>query len=291
MTAKIIDGKVLAQATRNRVRDEVALLKTKTGETPGLATVVVGEDPASHVYVNGKIRACKEVGINALDHWLPQNATSAALLDLLGRLSQDTAVHGILVQMPLPKQIADSDVFAAIPAQKDVDGFGFLNWGKFFKAKSISELSNVFVPCTPLGILTILDSLNFTVEGKSACVIGRSNIVGRPMAHLLTLKNATVTICHSHTQNMGEITQKADLIVVAIGKPNFLKENMIKSGACVIDVGVNRLGDGTLAGDCDTKGLLNKAGYITPVPGGVGPMTIATLLQNTLAAFRRTNPL
>ena len=289
MGAQIIDGKALAQKMRDQMREEVVLLKTRTGQVPGLATVVVGNDPASHVYVNSKIRSCKEVGINAFDRWLPHEATLAVLLDLLNQLAQDSLVHGILVQMPLPKHIADSEVFTAMPAQKDVDGFSFLNWGRFFKAKNTRELNDVFVPCTPLGILAMLDSAGISVDGKLACVVGRSSIVGRPMAHLLTLKNATVVVCHSHTQNMDELTRKADLIVVAIGKPNFLKEPMIKPGACVIDVGVNRLSDGMLVGDCDTKGLMKKAGHISPVPGGVGPMTIAMLLKNTLAAFKRTH--
>lgn len=287
MAARIIDGKALAAGIRQEIAAKILVYKESLGKVPGLATVIVGDNPASHIYVANKIRACEETGIATYDFKLPASAPEAELLGLIGSLSGNPDVHGILVQLPLPKQISFDSVFKLLPQAKDVDGFGLANWSWFFKAKNWDELSGVFIPCTPLGVLEMIDSIGFNCQGKLAVVLGRSNIVGKPMTHLLTIKNATVIQCHSQTQNIEELTQKAQLVVVAMGKPNFLKANHIQEGACVIDVGINRLADGALAGDCDTEAIKKKAAFVSPVPGGVGPMTIAMLLRNTLKAFAK----
>ncbi|MBI4064178.1 MAG: bifunctional 5,10-methylenetetrahydrofolate dehydrogenase/5,10-methenyltetrahydrofolate cyclohydrolase [Elusimicrobia bacterium] len=283
---QIIDGKALALAIRQKLKEDIRKLGAQT--KPGLATVLVGDDPASAVYVRNKIAACKETGIETIDHKLGAATGENELLDLLQRLGGDRRVHGILVQMPLPPQMRASKILEAMPEEKDADGFGVKNWGRLYQAKSLTELENCFIPCTPLGILKMLEAYRVNPEGKMACVIGRSNIVGKPMAHLLTLHNATVTVCHSKTKKLAEITRRADILIAAIGRPRFVTKEMVKEGACVIDVGINRMNDERLVGDCDFEGLSQRSGLITPVPGGVGPMTIAMLLANTIKAWKRT---
>jgi methylenetetrahydrofolate dehydrogenase (NADP+) / methenyltetrahydrofolate cyclohydrolase len=283
MTAKIIDGKALAEKVRGRIAEEVVALKAN-GVTPGLAVVLIGDDPASQVYVKNKVAACAKVGMHSAMHRLPASTTEAELLALVDQLNHDSAIHGILVQLPLPKQIDEKKVLEAISVAKDVDGFHAENVG----ALMIGEPR--FVSCTPAGCMEMLRDIGMSdLRGKHAVVIGRSNIVGKPMAMLLLHANATVTICHSGTTDLPSITRQADILVAAVGKPQFVRADMVKNGAVVIDVGINRLPDasgGGLVGDIDFEGVKQVAGYITPVPGGVGPMTITMLLQNTLVAAR-----
>jgi methylenetetrahydrofolate dehydrogenase (NADP+) / methenyltetrahydrofolate cyclohydrolase len=287
MTAKIIDGKALAEKVRGRIADEVAALKAK-GITPGLAVVLVGNDPASQVYVRNKVAACAKVGMHSAMHRLPAETSEAELLALIDQLNNDNAIHGILVQLPLPKQIEEKKVLEAVSAAKDVDGFHVENVG----ALTIGEPR--FVSCTPAGCMEMLKDIGMTdLRGKHAVVVGRSNIVGKPMALLLLHANATVTICHSGTKDLPSITRQADILVAAVGKAQFIRGDMVKIGAVVLDVGINRLPElsgGRLVGDVDFESVKEVAGYITPVPGGVGPMTITMLLQNTLVAARRLLP-
>lgn len=285
-TAKLIDGKALAQSIRQDLAKEIAALSSKTGTRPGLATVLVGDDPASAVYVRNKIKACEEIGMKTLDQHLAANVQESALLGLIQDLANNPQVHGILVQLPLPPHISTSKVLEAIPQTKDVDGFGFANAGRLFLARSLRDLDSFFIPCTPHGVLKILESQQISLEGKLICVLGRSNIVGKPLAQLLMLHNATVMVCHSRTARLAEMVFLADIVIAAIGKPGFVTKNMVRPGACVIDVGINRLPSGKLAGDCDFDGLLEVASAITPVPGGVGPMTIAMLLFNTVKSWK-----
>ncbi len=285
MSAKIIDGKEIAAQVRKEVAEKVAELK-KNGITPCLAVILVGENPASVSYVTGKQKALAEVGMSDRSLHLPESTTEEELLKIISELNNDKSVHGILVQLPLPKHINEEKVILAISPEKDVDGFHPVNVGNLVIGKKS------FLPCTPHGILVLLQKMNIETSGKHAVVIGRSNIVGKPVALLLARKetNCTVTICHTGTKNMAEITRQADIIIAAAGKPHTLTKDMIKPGAVVIDVGVNRIPDATkksgfrLIGDCDFEDLKETAGYITPVPGGVGPMTIAMLMQNTLEA-------
>lgn len=277
--AEIINGKEVAARVKAEVRNEVLRLKEKGIDT-GLAVVIVGNDPASRVYVNSKKKACEEVGINSYEYALPEETTQDELLKLVGELNADERVDGILVQLPLPKHIDENAIINAISPQKDVDAFHPFNVGRIM----IGEYN--FLPCTPAGVMELIKSAGIELSGKDCVVIGRSNIVGKPMAMLLLHKNATVTICHSKTRNLKEICSKADVVVAAVGRANFVTADMVKDGAVVIDVGINRLPDGKLCGDVDFDGVKEKAGYITPVPGGVGPMTIAMLMKNTLASSK-----
>ncbi len=277
--AAIIDGKAVSAKLRQEMKGEVAALQAK-GIAPGLAVVLVGEDPASQVYVRNKIRACEELGIRSQDHRLPADTTQERLLELIGELNNDPAVHGILVQLPLPEQISDQAVIAAIDPKKDVDAFHPQNVGK------IVQGNYDFLPCTPAGVMALLRSTGVPVAGKECVVIGRSNIVGKPMALLMLHEHATVTICHSRTRDLAEVCRRADILIVAIGKARFVTAGMVKEGAVVIDVGMDRDENGKLCGDVDFAGVEPKAGYITPVPGGGGPMTITMLMQNTITAAR-----
>ena len=274
---KILDGKAVSLKVKESVKVRADELK-KFGVEPTLAVVLVGEDKASQTYVRAKEKACNEYGIKSVAHRLSENTTQNELLALINVLNLDDSIHGILVQLPLPKHIDTNVVLAAIDPRKDVDGFHAINVGKL-----VSGLEG-FVPCTPLGVMEILKEYGIDVAGLNAVVIGRSNIVGKPMANLLLNASATVTVTHSKTKNLKEICKNADLIVAAIGKPFFLKADMVKDGAVVVDVGINRLDDGRLVGDVDFEEVAPKCSYITPVPGGVGPMTIAMLLNNTILA-------
>ncbi len=280
--AYIIDGKAIAAKVRADVAADVARMKAQHGFAPGLAVVLVGEDPASKVYVRNKAEQTVEVGMQSFEHKLPEETTEAALLDLVARLNRDPAVHGILVQMPLPKHIDSVKVLNSIDPAKDVDGFHPVNVGKL----SIGE--RALAPCTPVGSIILAKTVKHDLSGLDAVVVGRSNIVGKPMAQLLLRENCTVTIAHSRTKNLPDVVRRADLVVAAIGKPEFVKGDWIKPGAIVIDVGINRIvkpdGKGKLVGDVAFAEAAAVAGAITPVPGGVGPMTIACLLKNTVEA-------
>lgn len=280
MKAKIIDGKALAAAVKQEAAQQVAQLKEK-GITPCLAVVLVGEDPASQVYVRGKINDCAQCGIESRSIRLPEDVTQAELLVQVKQLAEDASVHGILVQLPLQTQIDEKTVIDAIPPEKDVDGFSPVNVGRM----QIGE--PCYLPCTPAGCIRMIESTGMEIAGKHAVVIGRSNIVGKPAAMLLLAKNATVTICHSRTQNLKELCASADILVAAVGRAGFVTGEMVKPGAVVIDVGINRGADGKLHGDVDFDAAAEKAAWITPVPGGVGPMTRAMLMLNTVEAARR----
>lgn len=280
--AKIIDGKAVSASVKEAVAKEAAALKEK-GILVGLAVVIVGNDPASRVYVNNKKKACAACGIESYEYALPEETTEEELLALVEKLNGDPAVNGILVQLPLPRQIDEHRIIEAISPKKDVDAFHAVNVGKIM----IGDFD--FLPCTPSGCMDLIDSTGVPVEGKRCVVIGRSNIVGKPMAMLLLHRNGTVTICHSKTKNLKEICREADILVAAVGRPNFVTADMVKEGAVVIDVGMNRLENGKLCGDVDFEGVSKVAGWITPVPGGVGPMTIATLMRNTLTAVKLQN--
>ena len=280
--AKIIDGKAVSASVKEAVAKEAAALKEK-GILVGLAVVIVGNDPASRVYVNNKKKACAACGIESYEYALPEETTEEELLALVEKLNGDPAVNGILVQLPLPRQIDEHRIIEAISPKKDVDAFHAVNVGKIM----IGDFD--FLPCTPSGCMDLIDSTGVPVEGKRCVVIGRSNIVGKPMAMLLLHRNGTVTICHSKTKNLKEICREADILVAAVGRPNFVTADMVKEGAVVIDVGMNRLENGKLCGDVDFEGVSQVAGWITPVPGGVGPMTIATLMRNTLTAAKLQN--
>lgn len=280
--AKIIDGKAVSASVKEAVAKEAAALKEK-GILVGLAVVIVGNDPASRVYVNNKKKACAACGIESYEYALPEETTEEELLALVEKLNGDPAVNGILVQLPLPRQIDEHRIIEAISPKKDVDAFHAVNVGKIM----IGDFD--FLPCTPSGCMDLIDSTGVPVEGKRCVVIGRSNIVGKPMAMLLLHRNGTVTICHSKTKNLKEICREADILVAAVGRPNFVTADMVKEGAVVIDVGMNRLENGKLCGDVDFEGVSKVAGWITPVPGGVGPMTIATLMRNALTAAKLQN--
>lgn len=277
MAAHIIDGKVIANAVKESVRERVAGLKAR-GITPGLATVLVGEDPASHIYVRNKQRTCEDLGMHTVGHHLPATTSQEDLLALIGRLNRDPAIHGILVQLPLPKPLRSEPVLYAMSPDKDVDGLHPFNIGKLTMGEPR------FVPCTPAGVMAMLDYHKLPIEGKTAVVVGRSNLVGKPAALLLMHRNATVTVCHSKTPDLPAVCRRADILVAAMGKARFIRADMVKDGAIVIDVGINRLPDGKLVGDVHFDEVAPKASWITPVPGGVGPMTIALLMQNTMLA-------
>ena len=276
--AEIIDGKLVSKSIRENLTLQINEFKTQTGITPGLAVIMVGDNPASAVYVRNKHKGCTEVGIKSYQIELPTETSEEELLSKIDELNQDENVHGILVQLPLPKHINEEKVINHISADKDVDAFHPVNVGKIM----IGNYS--FLPCTPAGIMELLSYYNVEIAGKRCVVIGRSNIVGKPMALLLLEKHGTVTVCHSRTKNLADITKEADILVVAIGKAAFLTADMVKEGAVVIDVGINRLPDGKLCGDVDFDNVSKVASLITPVPGGVGPMTITMLLKNTLTA-------
>lgn len=278
----IIDGTKIAQDIRHIVREDTITFKEQTGIVPGLAVVLVGEDPASQVYVGRKAKACVEVGFLSREYKLPADTREAKLLDLIDALNRDSLIHGILVQLPLPKHIATDKIIAAIDPHKDVDGFHPYNVGGLVTG------SPLFVPCTPRGIMELIARTGITLAGKDAVVVGRSNIVGKPMALLLLSQNATVTICHSKTKDLPSVTSHADVLIAAIGKARMITADMVKEGAVVIDVGVNRLESGKLAGDVAFDEVAAKTSFITPVPGGVGPMTIAMLMKNTLDAAKMT---
>jgi len=286
MPAALIDGAAVAAALRGRIAGAVESLRREHGITPGLAAVLVGDDPASHVYVRSKARACTEVGIASFEHHLPGDGMVSALLDLVARLNADESVDGILVQLPLPSDIEPRAVIAALDPAKDVDGFHPLNVGRLWSGES------VLVPCTPQGVMMLLGSARPSLAGLEAVVLGRSQIVGRPLAALLVAADCTVTLVHSHTRDPATICRRADILVAAAGKPAIVTADWIKPGATVVDVGINRIagteGGTRLVGDVDFAAARAVAGAITPVPGGVGPMTIACLLRNTLlAACRR----
>ena len=280
MTARLLDGKKTAALVRDKIVSEVERLKGEGRGVPGLAVVIVGENPASRVYVGQKEKACKAVGFDSILHRLPEETTQEELLSLVEEMNNDPSIDGILVQLPLPRHINSDSIIAAIRPEKDVDGFHPINMGKLVTGLKGTE------PCTPKGIMYLLNEYGIELEGKRAVVLGRSNIVGKPIAHMLMGKNATVTVCHSRTKDMASYTKEADIIVAAIGKAKFLTADMVKEGVVIVDVGINRLEEG-LVGDVDFDALKEKASYITPVPGGIGPMTIAMLLLNTLEAFEQ----
>ena len=282
MTATILSGKVFATQFKEEAKKEILNIKQEYGVTPGLAVIIVGENPASKVYVRNKHKACEEIGIYSEVIEMPETTTKEELIRKIDELNFRKEIHGILVQLPLPKAIAqhEEEILNEINPFKDVDGFHPINVGKLVTGQE------ALIPCTPHGCLKMLEASNINIDGAHAVVIGRSNIVGKPMAHLLLSKNATVTICHSHTKNLKEICKSADIIVAAIGKPKFITADMIKPGATVIDVGINRIAPKKLVGDVDFENAVNVAGAITPVPGGVGPLTIAMLMQNTVTALK-----
>ena len=279
--ATIIDGKAISEKIRSEVKAETEKLIKEKGVTPGLAVVLVGDNPASKVYVGSKEKACGEMGFYSEKHVLPATASQDELLKLIDKLNKDKKIHGILVQLPLPKQINEDAVLEAISPEKDVDGFHPYNVGRLAIGKPL------FQPCTPYGMIKMLEYSNISVEGKHAVVIGRSNIVGKPIALMLLQKSATVTICHSRTKDLKAEVKRADVVVAAIGKPEFVTGDMIKEGAVILDVGINRLESGKLVGDVDFASAEKVASAITPVPGGVGPMTIAMLMYNTLESAKR----
>ena len=273
----------MSAQVKEEVKQETLRLKQEYGVTPGLAVVIVGDDPASRVYVNNKKKACELVGFRSEEYALPEKTTQEELLNLVNELNEKKDINGILVQLPLPKHLDDKAVIEAINPIKDVDAFHAVNVGKIM----LGEYD--FLPCTPAGVMEMLHSYDISVSGKNCVVIGRSNIVGKPMAMLLLHENATVTICHSKTVNLSEICSQADILVAAVGRPKFVTADMVKEGAVVIDVGMDRDENGKLCGDVDFENVKDKCSYITPVPGGVGPMTIATLMKNTIKACKLQN--
>ena len=272
-----IDGKEVSASVRNDITEKVKELSAK-GVTPGLAVIIVGNDPASRVYVNNKKKGCEQTGMNSFEYALPEETTTDELISLIEKLNGEKDVHGILCQLPVPKHIDEEKVLNAISPDKDVDAFHPVNCGKVMTG------DYTFAPCTPAGMVEMLKYYNIPIAGKHCVIIGRSNIVGKPMAMLMLKENATVTVCHSRTQNLAEITKQADILVAAVGRPKFVTPDMVKDGAVVLDVGINRMEDGKLCGDVDFDAVCEKTSYITPVPGGVGPMTITMLLKNTLKA-------
>ena len=282
MSYELIDGKLVASKIREEIKDRVAEIKSKHSRIPGLAAILVGEDPASEIYVRNKRKACEDVGIYSEEHKLSGDIAQEDLLKLINRLNGDENINGILVQLPLPEHIDDSTVLNSVSPEKDVDGFHPINAGLLFEGKPR------FIACTPHGIIKMLEFYDIDIEGKNAVVLGRSNIVGKPASMLLLQKNATVTICHSRTRNLDAVLKSADLIVAAIGRAHFVTRKMVKKGSIIIDVGINRLDDGKLVGDVDFENVKDISSYITPVPGGVGPMTITMLLWNTVVSLEQS---
>lgn len=280
--AVLIDGKELARKIRMELKDEVVDLKNK-GINPKLAVIMVGDDKASKVYVKNKSKACEEIGIDYEEFLMDSETTMEKLLSLIEELNNRNDIHGILLQSPIPKNLDINQAFNKIDYRKDVDGFHPINVGKL----SIGE--DCFISCTPFGVVKMLEAYNIDVQGKNVVIIGRSNIVGKPLIQCMLKKNGTVTVCHSKTQNIKEITKNADILIAALGKAKFVTEDMVKDGAVIIDVGINRNEDGKLVGDVDFENVQNKASYITPVPGGVGPMTIAMLMTNVVKAAKDLN--
>jgi methylenetetrahydrofolate dehydrogenase (NADP+)/methenyltetrahydrofolate cyclohydrolase len=281
LTAKIIDGREVAAKIRAECRERVSRLKAQFGIVPGLAVLVIGDDPASAVYVRNKVRACADVGIRSTKLQFPHDVDPAVVIKAITELNADPSIHGILVQLPLPPHFAPSKVLRTISVDKDVDGFHLYNVGGLVVGDT------VFPPCTPYGVLNLLDHEGILLEGKNVVVVGASNIVGKPMALMLMHRDATVCICHAKTRDLAQFTILADILVVAAGHRNLILPEMVKTGAVVIDVGINRLENGKLVGDVDFEGVRKKASYITPVPGGVGPMTVTMLLVNTIASAER----
>jgi methylenetetrahydrofolate dehydrogenase (NADP+)/methenyltetrahydrofolate cyclohydrolase len=281
VTARLIDGKALAQTIRERIAKDVAELQARSGIRPGLAAILVGDDPASKLYVKNKQRACDAAGIYVDEHKLSASTTQAELLALIEKVNADSKVHGILVQLPLPKHIDSKVILDAVDPHKDADGFHPYNMGR------LVEGTAMFTPCTPKGVIKMIESTGIAIEGRRAVVVGRSNIVGKPAALLLMHRNATVTVCHSKTRDLPGVCREAEILVVAIGKAKFVTADMVREGAVVVDVGVNRMADGTFVGDVDFGPVSERVGWISPVPGGVGPMTIAMLLDNTLESAKR----
>lgn len=278
--SNIIDGKAVSQSVKDRIKEEVTALKAEHGVVPGLAVIIVGDNPASRIYVNNKKKACEYVGFDSYEYALPEETTETELLELIKKLNNDEKIDGILCQLPLPKHIDENVIINNIAPNKDVDAFHPVNVGKIM----IGDYS--FLPCTPAGVMELIASTGVDIKGKECVVVGRSNIVGKPMSMLLLHKSGTVTICHSKTKDLKAECKRADILVAAVGVPNLIKGDMIKEGAVVIDVGMNRLENGKLCGDVEFESASKAAGYITPVPGGVGPMTIAMLMQNTLTAAK-----
>ena len=278
----VIDGKIVSQKVREEVKEEIKFLKDEKKQVT-LAVIIVGDDPASRIYVNNKKKACEYVGINSEEYALPENVKQEEVIELINKLNKKQSVNGILVQLPLPKHIDEKTVIESISNVKDVDAFSYENVGRIMTGNFR------FLPCTPAGIMELLNSYNIKVEGKDCVVVGRSNIVGKPMAMLLLKENATVTICHSKTKNLSDICRNADILISAVGKANFIKSDMIKKDSVIIDVGMNRDEYGKLCGDVNFDDVKSKVSYITKVPGGVGPMTIAQLMRNTLKAFKLQN--
>jgi methylenetetrahydrofolate dehydrogenase (NADP+)/methenyltetrahydrofolate cyclohydrolase len=280
--AVIINGRAVAKDVQKQIKDEVEGLERRWGLVPGLAVVLVGEDPASELYVRNKEKACKEVGIKSFEHLLPATVSERELLGLVQQLNKDKSVHGILVQLPLPAHIRAEKILESISPNKDIDGFHPVNQGMLVLG------ADGFKPCTPMGIMKLLESVNCDPKGKNAVVVGRSNIVGKPVALMLLAKHATVTICHSRTASLRDEVGRGEILVVAIGKPGIVRGEWVKAGAVVIDVGMNRLPNGKLSGDIEYETAAQRASAITPVPGGVGPMTICMLLYNTLRAAKNS---
>ena len=278
--ANIIDGKSISAQVRAELKQETEAFAAKTGVRPGLAVIIVGSDPASQVYVRNKRRACEEVGYYSEAYELPENTTQEELNALVDKLNADEKIHGILCQLPLPKHLDENEVILRIDPAKDVDAFHPVNVGRIM----IGDYA--YLPCTPAGVMVLLERSGIEIAGKECVVVGRSNIVGKPQAMLLLHANGTVTVCHSRTKNLAEVCRRADILVAAIGKADFFTADMVKEGAVVIDVGMNRRADGKLTGDVDFESVAPKASYITPVPGGVGPMTITMLMKNTLTAAK-----
>ena len=276
---QILDGKGLASKIEVQIKEEVENL-AKENITPGLAVILVGNDPASSAYVNMKAKACNRTGIYSIKHEMPENISEDSLLQTIAMLNQNPNIDGILVQLPLPKHISSTKVLEAIAPHKDVDGFHPFNMGRI-----LANLDG-FTPATPLGVLTLLKSYNIPLQGKNVVIVGASNIVGKPLATLFLNENATITLCHIYTQNLAEHTKKADILCVGVGKVNLITQEMVKEGAIIVDIGINHLEDSRLVGDVDFENVSKKASFITPVPGGVGPMTIASLLQNTIKAAK-----
>jgi methylenetetrahydrofolate dehydrogenase (NADP+)/methenyltetrahydrofolate cyclohydrolase len=279
--ATIIDGKKIAQDVRDEIKEEVLRLKAKTGTVPGLAVILVGDDPASKIYVRMKENACKEAGFLSREQKLPAETDEKSLLKIIEELNQDDQIHGILVQLPLPNHIDSDKIIEAVDPRKDVDGFHPYNVGHLFSGNPLHRA------CTPIGIMELIDRNGIEIEGKETVIVGRSNIVGKPLALMLLARNATITICHTRTKNLPEVTRRAEILIAAAGKAEMITGDMVRDNAVVIDVGINRLESGKLVGDVAFSEVSKKASYITPVPGGVGPMTIAMLLKNTLNAAVR----